>query len=70
MENGVVLSDPANNNNLFKKADDIGAAYTRIQDTDRGTFEVEMGGTDKLVTVSASAILPKEAPKRLKTHLS
>ncbi|MFO7801523.1 MAG: methyl-accepting chemotaxis protein [Desulfovermiculus sp.] len=54
MEDGVILSDPANNNNLFKKANDIGAAYRRIQDTDKGTFEVEMGGTDKLVTVSAS----------------
>lgn len=54
MENGVVLSDPAESNNLFKNADEIGPAYRQIQDTEKGTFETEINGADKLVTVSLS----------------
>jgi methyl-accepting chemotaxis protein len=54
MEEGVILSDPANKENVFQETGQIGNAYERIQQTDHGTFEADIHGTDKLVTVSGS----------------
>ncbi len=52
---GTILSDPRHNELAFKKAQDTKmSALQQLLKTDHGTFEVQMDGLDKLVTVLTS----------------